>query len=361
VQSSGFLGCASNREYGWHLGTEWDDNTEFPRRWWRGNVSAYDWVPGCERYGRADRETWVTRLVEDGGWLILGDSTSEGFFHALSCMLYPHVYATPDYVKNPYFDRAWPQYLYLNASSPLVSSLKFPQGFDMATTPLALFRRVDLLLGKGDLEELWQDFPGGNHSRSLFGSEPLWDLDPGTYLPLFFAPEANFRAMMISTGGHWTTTALPGFHGHADLLAFFKVAMNSWTERMVDALNAAKRDEAAAKGTARTKERQIIVRGYQPGHDGCNLPETRLGGPLEKYHDSWSHSYNWAWIRRFNWAFETILNEWHHPNIHYLPLDEIGLLRPDVHVTSDCLHILTGGGVLEGIAEYISYYLSYVP
>lgn len=78
VQSSGFLGCASNREYGWHLGTEWDDNTEFPRRWWRGNVSAYDWVPGCARYRRADRETWVTRLVEEGGWLILGGVC--GFF-----------------------------------------------------------------------------------------------------------------------------------------------------------------------------------------------------------------------------------------------------------------------------------------
>ena len=43
LRASGILGCASNREYGWHLGLEWGrPYEEFPYREWRGNVSAYD-------------------------------------------------------------------------------------------------------------------------------------------------------------------------------------------------------------------------------------------------------------------------------------------------------------------------------
>jgi len=75
LRSSGILGCASNREYGWHLGLEWGrPNEEFPYREWRGNVSAYDWIPGegCEAYRRVDRELFVIQLVEEGGWLVLG-------------------------------------------------------------------------------------------------------------------------------------------------------------------------------------------------------------------------------------------------------------------------------------------------
>jgi hypothetical protein len=176
------------------------------------------------------------------------------------------------------------------------------------------FNRVDFLLGRHELESLWKDFPGGNHSKPLFDDGSMWDLAPATYLPLFFAPlpEANFRTMIVHTAGHWTTTTFQGFHnpesqynGHglADLLKFFKVAMDSWTKRMVFALEQAKQDDEA-HGIVRTKERQIIVKGYHAGHDGCNLASTRLDGPLKKYNDSWSHSYNWGWIRKFNWSFK---------------------------------------------------------
>ena len=72
---SGFEGCASSREVGWHLGTSWNDEDEFKKFQWRGNASSYDWVPGegCEEdYTKVEPETLVRQLVEEGGWLILG-------------------------------------------------------------------------------------------------------------------------------------------------------------------------------------------------------------------------------------------------------------------------------------------------
>lgn len=57
-------------------------------------------------------------------------------------MLYPYVRATPDYSLDPwYFDRAWPQNLYLNPSSSIIPYLDLPEGFDIETTPLVTFRR----------------------------------------------------------------------------------------------------------------------------------------------------------------------------------------------------------------------------
>jgi hypothetical protein len=66
--ASGFQGCASSREVGWHLSSDHPD--EFP---WRGNVSAYDWIPGssCEDIPE-DNVAIVKSLVEEGGWLLIG-------------------------------------------------------------------------------------------------------------------------------------------------------------------------------------------------------------------------------------------------------------------------------------------------
>jgi len=171
---------------------------------------------------------------------------------------------------------------------------------------------VDLLLSKSDLTELWKDFPGGNHTRGLFeGGEDVWDLGPLVYMRVFLAPfpEANFRSMIISSAGHWT---LPGFkdesdpsdvHAYSEVLYFYKITMNSWTKRMANSLNKAKQDDEAM-GITRAKERHIILRGYNTGHDNCNTVESRIGGPLDEYKDSMSYSYNWGWIRKMNRAFE---------------------------------------------------------
>ncbi|KIO16676.1 hypothetical protein M407DRAFT_57265, partial [Tulasnella calospora MUT 4182] len=112
--ASGFDGCASNREVGWHLSSDHPDY--FP---WRGNVSAYDWVPpkSCDDMQNDFRESLVVDLVERGGWLLIGDSVTEQHFFSISCTLYPHIIATPDYSKSWDWDRAWPQHLHLNPDS----------------------------------------------------------------------------------------------------------------------------------------------------------------------------------------------------------------------------------------------------
>lgn len=173
---SGFQGCASFREVEWHLAKNWYDEEEIRVRPWRGNVSAYDWIPGsgCETYSKPTQEQLVTQLVERGGWLILGgmsyqsptffdsgsgsicctrhfphpsdplfflDSISENHFFSLSCMLYPHVKTTPDYNAPNYYDHGYQQDLFLEKTSPLVPYLRFPKDFDIDTTPLVTFRR----------------------------------------------------------------------------------------------------------------------------------------------------------------------------------------------------------------------------
>lgn len=67
--ASGFHGCASNREVGWHLSN--DHPEYFP---WRGNVSAHAWVPPetCDDMPNDFRELLVVDLVERGGWLLIG-------------------------------------------------------------------------------------------------------------------------------------------------------------------------------------------------------------------------------------------------------------------------------------------------
>jgi hypothetical protein len=64
------------------------------------------------------------------------------------------------------------------------------------------------------------------------------------------------------------------------------------------------------------------------------------------------------------------------PNIYYLPIDRPARLRPDAvsrslasslayltpcflqHATGDCLHIMTGAGILEGWTHYIWQFIS---
>ncbi|KIO26392.1 hypothetical protein M407DRAFT_24356 [Tulasnella calospora MUT 4182] len=67
--ASGFKGCASNREMPWHLSN--GNPQEFA---WRGNVSAYDWVPSavCDDMRDHFEESLVVDLVERGGWLLIG-------------------------------------------------------------------------------------------------------------------------------------------------------------------------------------------------------------------------------------------------------------------------------------------------
>ncbi len=55
---------------------------------------------------------------------------------------------------------------------------------------------------------------------------------------------------------------------------------------------------------------------------------------------------------------QTVVKSDRYPDIHFLPIDRPALLRPDAHATGDCLHIMSGAGVLEGWTHYIWHYVT---
>ncbi|KAL0956939.1 hypothetical protein HGRIS_003041 [Hohenbuehelia grisea] len=363
---SGFEGCASSREVFWHLASDkteqWD---RFP------NAQSWTWTPG-ERCNIApfDKEAMVRDLVEEGGWLLLGDSITEGHFFSLSCMLYPHVRATPNYIENPYFDRAWPQHLYLNPDSPLVATLRTSSSFNISSTPLVTFRRVDLLLSKDELVHLHKtqtELQADTHSNStpishgnLFSEEQTWSMSVRESMDLFTSTEEgrNYRTMIVSTGGHWTTTLLSGFrdeskkdsgYGIDGVLAFFRQGMKQWADGVQGALDADSRTH-----WRRPRQRQVIVRAYLPGHEDCHS-HREPWTTIQPFKWNW---YNWGNIWEFNQIFESLLSSSKYPSIHFLPIDRPARLRPDAHSSGDCLHIMVGANVMEGWSHYIWHYIN---
>src|SRR5258705_1791142 len=69
IAFSGFSGCASSREYFWHLAADnkevWD---KFP------GAQSWKWVPGkkCTGLSPLDKQELIKVLVEDGGWYLVG-------------------------------------------------------------------------------------------------------------------------------------------------------------------------------------------------------------------------------------------------------------------------------------------------
>jgi hypothetical protein len=67
LEFEGFEGCASDREYNWHLSADEDQWDRFPE------VTAYQWTPPASCNVRQfEREAFVRDLVEKGGWLLIG-------------------------------------------------------------------------------------------------------------------------------------------------------------------------------------------------------------------------------------------------------------------------------------------------
>lgn len=66
---AGYKGCASDREYYWHLGADnkptWD---RFP------GATEWEWQPGpgCERMRPLEPTEIMRDMVEQGGWLLIG-------------------------------------------------------------------------------------------------------------------------------------------------------------------------------------------------------------------------------------------------------------------------------------------------
>jgi len=132
--------------------------------------------------------------------------------------------------------------------------------------------------------------------------------------------------MVFATGGHWTVGTIPVFkndsdletQGYGEMLRFYEMAMEFWTDKATSMLEQAK-DYDRERGIVR-KERQIIVRGYGPGHADCNDPDRRMGGPVMEFQKEMFEPWNWKWILRYNKVFQVRL-------IFYLsPWRYLGLL-----------------------------------
>lgn len=175
---------------------------------------------------------------------------------------------------------------------------------------------MDLLLGKPEIISIYENITAFQRDDlshlELFGEEAVWDLNPDTYIPLFLnpLPSGNYNTMVVSTAGHWTTGLFYGLYdervdgdGLANLLQLFEKAMGQWLERIERTLDDAN-VEAKKLGIP---QKQVIVRAYHPGHDGCHEISTLSKGPVKKYESSMSHSYNWGWIMRYNGVFEVRL------------------------------------------------------
>jgi hypothetical protein len=312
LQFSGFSGCASSREFDWHLAADtegqWD---RFPA------AQSYKWDvgkdEGCEGLRELKQEEMVRDLVEQGGWLLVGDSITEGHFFSLSCMLHPHVIATPTYTPNTYFDRAWPQNLYLNPESPLLRTntrinknrLVFPPGFNITTTPLVTFRRIDLLFAQSELVSLHNSLhPNPPSNFSLFSDEATWSMRPSEYMQLFLL--RGYSTMVVSTAGHWTTSLFGGYGDKSEVmledakkgidgvLDFFEHAMTKWAGEIQKML-----DDAARKESPR-KKREVVVRAYLTGHEDCHQ-HREPWKEIQPFVWGW---YNWGQIGQFNDIFE---------------------------------------------------------
>lgn len=295
ITFAGFEGCAADREFWWHLGADHEEQWDrFP------DTQSYQWIPPPDECDIRPytRDALTTDLAENGGWLLIGDSVTENHFFSLSCMLYPHVRATPNYTENPYFERHWPQNLYLKADSPLVPSLKLPKDFDFETTPLVTFRRVDLLLERDELVELYKSLYNPAPDFQLFSEELFWSMSIKETTDMFLAPLplAGYRTMIVSTAGHWTTTTFSGLadeeqkgNGIDNILRFFTHAMEKWADGT---------QEIITKSGALNKD--VVVRPYLPGHDRCH----DMRGIWTEIQEMDRELYNWNWIQDYNDIFE---------------------------------------------------------
>ena len=82
-----------------------------------------------------------------------GDSLGRQHFFAVGCDLGRHVKWRMD--EEPEEDvKLRSQHLFLNPESPLLRQLRLPAGFNIQTTPLVTFMRVDLLFSKAEMLQI---------------------------------------------------------------------------------------------------------------------------------------------------------------------------------------------------------------
>lgn len=235
----------------------------------------------------------------------------ENQFFSLSCLLHGHVIATPDYTSGKPWDRGWPQNLYLSPTSPLVSSITFPQNFDFTKTPLVTFRRIDVLFSQEELIQIHREIQPPDtilEDDTLFGEQAVWTVPLPEYLAEFVAPlpRGNYKTMVVSTAGHWTTetfskTSPPGIEG---VLNLFKHAVKRWADKVEVEIRKSdqpprflRRFGSIAK---RVNRKRVVVRAYLPGHEDCHSFR-QPWKTVQPFKWEW---YNWGEIWKFNDIFD---------------------------------------------------------
>lgn len=144
---------------------------------------------------------------------------------------------------------------------------------------------------------------------TLFGGDGIWEIEPREVLKIFTAPlpEANYGTLVTSTAGHWTVGTIPALHDEAledqgmqNVLELFEAAMPVWADIMQDWLSVEQKLNNGGL-TAGGMRREVVVRAYLPGHDGCH----NIMHPWETYEQAnQTLSYNWGYIPTLNQIFE---------------------------------------------------------
>ncbi|KAH7097528.1 hypothetical protein BKA62DRAFT_716269, partial [Auriculariales sp. MPI-PUGE-AT-0066] len=368
IAASGWTGCASMREPLWHLAASDERMIQ-----WRGSASHYTYVPPptCQGFQPPCGDEFVRLLVERGGWLLLGDSVSEGQYFSLSCELHPHVRAEPDWSADP-SDRSIPQHLFLDKFSPLVPHLKFPPGFDLDRTPLVTFRRTDVIMDPDELVEVFAKAYPERASKptpqikDIFGTsqEVFYHFPASEQLEMFTSPPPlNYGLLVANSAAHWTQSVFEALDGPDAIIDFFAHATRSYITRITRAFDggqARPKWTSAPRYSSRTSSghaRRVVFRSATTGTDDCLSSDWRELGPSREVPPMNANHWNWRWIWRLNEEVANAVAATNHPMIHYLPIDRPALLRGDAHVLFDCVHFAAGTGAMETWTDYIANFV----
>jgi len=186
----------------------------------------------------------------------------------------------------------------LDPTSPLIDEINFPEGFDVQTTPLVTFRRVDLLVSRGETLAAHRKLGGKLDNTTLLSTEELYTMSPEEYLRAFLAPlpTGGYRTLIANTAAHWTTHLFIGGHrpGMDGVLELFEVVMTEWTSVIQEVLREANAQPHGGR------DFRAVVRGYTPGHNNCQNTHY----PLQEVLPFKTGTYNWDDIATFNEIME---------------------------------------------------------
>ena len=169
----------------------------------------------------------------------------------------------------------WPQHLYLNPASPLLTNITLPVGFNISGTPLVTVRRIDILFSHEEMDAIYRASEQGKQSgsRSVFNDRLTVTVPMEEYLGQFIEPlpKASYSTMIIGTGGHWTDFHFNGTipAGIPGIVDFFKIVARHWVDRFQEVVGKTNQECADAGESCTEPRRRAIIREYMRGSDDC--------------------------------------------------------------------------------------------